>query len=306
MKLLDPNIIAPDIIYNNIQKKHAWNDPPDLAATHVEELYSVTSHLLDAKFSEQIKHDFTACYSEMYFAAALMERSSFEITHPSDEGADFFVKNLNCWLEVVAATNGVEGNPNTIPKQKMNVVQSYPEKQVILRLSNAFYTKANKLRNDIKKGLICKDQPIILCISGGGLIENIPMHAEGGYPVITKAVLPVGDMMFWLNRETHKLVSNEYKYREGVNKNTTNGESMISTDFFLNEEYNHISAVIYSWANAANPINRDRWGCDFYTVHNPSAINKLPSGIIRCGTEYPVTMNAESFTMEPSISHEKS
>lgn len=306
MKLLDPSITAPDIIYNNIQKKHAWNAPRDLAANHVEELYSVTSHLLDAKFPEQIKHDFTACYSEMYFAAALMERSSFEMTHPSDKGADFFVENLNCWVEVTAATDGEEGNPNTIPKRKKNVAQRYPEKQVILRLSSAFYTKANKLKNDIDKGLISKDQPIIICISGGGLIENLPMHAEGGYPVIAKAVLPIGDMVYWINKATHKISSTEYRYREGVNKNTKDGESMISTDFFLNEEYNHISAVIYSSANAANPMHRDKWGCDFYTVHNPSAINKLPVGFIQSGAEYPVTSNDDSFTMESVLSHEKS
>ena len=151
MKLLDPNITAPDTRYNNIQKPLDWNNPPDLASRHVEELYSLTSHILDAKFREQIKHDFASCYSEMYFSATLMERSCINVTHPSDKGADFYLENIRCWAEVVTATDGEEGNANTIPQPKLNEVQSYPEEQVVLRLSSVFYTKANKLKNDIKK-----------------------------------------------------------------------------------------------------------------------------------------------------------
>ncbi|MBM4055237.1 MAG: hypothetical protein FJ264_11340 [Planctomycetes bacterium] len=307
MKLLDPNIAAPDIRYNNIQKPIGCNNPPDLAIRHVKELYSLTSHILDSGFREKIKLNFAACYSEMYFAASLMERSKIDVTHPSDEGADFYLKNLDCWAEVVTATDGKEGNPNTIPQPKFNEVQSYPEEQLVLRLSSVFCDKAKKLKEeDIKKGRIDENQPIIICISGGWLTERLPMHPEGGYPVIAKTLLPIGDFVLWINTKTNTITSHEYKYREGMSKKTNAGQKMISTDFFLNAEFNHINAVVYSWANAANPIERSKWGCDFYTVHNPFAKNKLPLGFIRCGIEYPVTANEKSFTMDPPIDHERS
>jgi hypothetical protein len=280
--------------------------PLKISSTYVEELYATTSDILDAKFREQIKYDFASCYSEMYFSAALMERGKYIVTHPSDKGPDFFLDNLDRWVEVVTATDGDEDSENSIPQPKQNEVKSYPEQQVILRLSSVVYTKANKLKNDIEKGIIRENQPIIICISGGWLSERIPMHPEGGYPVIAKTVLPIGDLVFWMNRETNTITSRTFNYREGVNKITSNGEKQISTDFFINEGFNHISAVVYSYANAGNPIRKQRWGSDFYTIHNPLAKNKLPLGFIKCGIEYPVSVDENSFTMEPQINHEKS
>lgn len=304
MKLLDPYAIAPDIRYINIQKLLPWNDPPDLANRHVEELYSVTSDILDSNFTEKIKYDFAACYSEMYFSGSFRERSKLKVTHSSDEGADFFLPDLNGWAEVVTATDGEEGNKNTIPKPKSGKTNSYPEEQVILRLGSAFYTKASKFKNDILKGLIATDQPIIICISGGWLAERIPMYPVGGYPQIVKVLLPIGDLVFWINKDTKKITLHQYKYRAGINKKSKTGEILIETDFFLNQEYGHISAVVYSWANAGNPIERKKWGGDFYTIHNPQAINKLPVGFIKCGIEYEVKTDEKSFTILPEINHE--
>jgi hypothetical protein len=64
--------------------------------------------------------------------------------------------------------------------------------------------------------------------------------------------------------------------------------------------------VIYSWADAGNPIERERWGSDFYIIHNPRATNPLPSGFAKCGIEYSVTVKPDSFTLKPAINHEES
>jgi hypothetical protein len=306
MELLIDDPKATDPAYINLQKDLFWLDPPDLARQHVEELYACTKDILDKKFVEKCKRSFHSCYAEMYFAAAFRTRCGITVTHPSDQGPDFFLNNINAWAEVIAPTDGEPGNPNTVPNQVNGVSRSYPEDKVILRLCNAFETKAQKMRKDINKSIVDTCQPIVICISGGGMNERIPMYPVGGYPQIVKALLPVGDLIFWMNRETREVMSKEYKYREGVDKTTGDGNIIISTEPFLNEEYSHISAVVYSWANAGNPIERKKWGSDFFVLHNPRAINPLPRGFVNCGQEYNVAVADDSFTMEPVINYEMS
>jgi len=306
MTLLKNDPKATDSAYRNIHKDLFWLDPPDLARIHVEELYTVAKNALDKKFSEQIKYNFHACYAEMYIAATFIDRLNMDILHPSDKGADFYINSLNCWVEVVAATDGDSDNPNSLVDLQPGKVQSYPEEQVILRLSSAFFDKSKKLRSDIEKGLISPSQPIIICISGGGMKERLPIYPVGGYPQIFKSLLPIGDLVLWMNRASMEVRSHEFKYRQGVKKKTSSGEKLIETEFFLDEKYAHISAVVYSWADAGNPAPREKWGCDFFTVHNPLAKNKLPLNFIQCGKEYPITVSNDSFTIEPVIDHEES
>lgn len=147
MKLINPDPKATDILYNKIQNERAFLNPPLLALNRVEQLYEITHDLLDAKFKKQIKHDFTGCYSEMYFAAAFRHRLVLTLTHPSDEGPDLFIDDFNCWAEVTAVGDGQEGNENTVPKTVMGKVQSSPENQVILRLTNAFISKQELLKS---------------------------------------------------------------------------------------------------------------------------------------------------------------
>jgi hypothetical protein len=304
--LLTDDPKATDQAYINLQKDLFWLEPPDSARKHVEELYAETSSILDKKFVEQCKYNFHSCYAEMYFASVLQNRCGYELTHPSDTGPDFFIPKLNSWLEVVSLTDGKEGNPNSIPKAISGQVSRYPEDKVILRMCNAFETKAKKMVQDIEKGIIQPNEPIIVCISGGGLEERIPMYPEGGYPQIVKALLPVGALTFWFSRDSRELVSREYEYRESINKVTQNGDLKIGTEAFLNDNHTHVSAVIYSWADAGNPIERERWGSDFYIIHNPRATNPLPSGFAKCGIEYSVTVKPDSFTLKPAINHEES
>ena len=214
MKLLDPSFNAPDVLYNNIQKPIDSYEPPDLAQSHVEELYQLTSQILDSNFRTQIQYDFASRYCEMYFAGVILDRLKLEIAHPSDEGPDFFLSDFNCWVEVTKATDGDESSENKIPQPILEEVNDYPENEIILRLSNSFASKANKLKTDIEKGIIQPHQAVILCISGGWLSDRIPSYAVGSYPQIVKALLPMGDQVFWIGQSIKEIVKTEHKYRE--------------------------------------------------------------------------------------------
>lgn len=301
MTLFDDDEVT-DQAYVNIKNGLFWLSPPNSARTHVEELHSETKHLLDKKFYTQLKNDFHACYAEMYFAATLQSRCGHQLTHPSDEGLDFYIPKFNCWIEVVNATDGEHGKVDSIPSIDFNQYAGYPEDKVILRLTNAISEKFKKIRSDMEKDLLKPDQPIVLCISGGSLSERIPMYPEGGFPQIVKALLPVGDLKLWLARDTQQVVSKEFVYKGSVHK--ANG-STVSTECFLDEAYRCISAVIFSYTHAGMPCERSERGCDFYTVHNPLATNPLPKGFINCGVEYTASLDEELVTINPAVCHER-
>lgn len=305
MALLENDPNASDPSYINVQKDIFWLDPPDLARKHVEELYELTHDVLDKKFTNQCKHNFHSCYSEMYFAATFRIRCGFAVTHPSDRGPDFFLTDSNSWAEIVSATDGEVGNPNSISSPIEGELNEYPEAKIILRLTSAFETKALKMKSDIEKGIIKASQPIIVCISGGGLKEKFPIYQTGGYPQIVKALLPVGDIVYWKNPQTGKLLTIEHQFREGVNKITSNGHLQINTNPFLKEEYSHISCVIYSLADPGNPLDKDNWGNDFFTIHNPMAQNPIPTGFINCGHEYTVSVSKDHFDID-TFNHKSS
>lgn len=305
MKLITPDPEATDDNYIHIQDERKYLSPPTLALDLVEQLYLITRDLLDSKFQKQIKHDFAACYSEMYFAATLRHRLKLTLSHPSDKGPDLFVDDLNFWAEITTPGDGQEGNENSVPHLSYKEAQSYPETQVILRLTNAFVSKAMIIQNYIDNKIIQPDQKIIICISGGWMSERLPHSPISGFPQIVKALLPIGDLVLHIDTKEKEIIDRNFNYRDSVNKKLKDGNKAISTQFFLDPHYSFISGVLYSYANAFHPIEIERLGCDFFFVHNPLAKNKIDECSIKCGTEYVVELNSESFTMKP-IDHEES
>ena len=106
MKLLHQDQKATDPLYHKIQEEHPSFDPPTLWQDRVEALYETCHKLVDKKFRSQIKHDFASCYSELYFCTTFIKGLGLDVIHPSDKGPDYYLHNLDCWAEIVTATNG--------------------------------------------------------------------------------------------------------------------------------------------------------------------------------------------------------
>lgn len=96
MKLFCPNAKAKDRRYHNVYKPWDRFDPPTLLRDRAEALYEICQKYLYKMFRSQIKSDFAPCFSELYFCAIFKRRLGFNISHPSDKGPDFFIKELNC------------------------------------------------------------------------------------------------------------------------------------------------------------------------------------------------------------------
>ncbi|WP_423907016.1 hypothetical protein [Candidatus Spongiihabitans sp.] len=304
MNLIENDAKATNSAYKAIQNAQVGCERLGAIRQHVEEIYSLTKDVLDKKFREQIKHDFHSCYAEMYVAAVLRDRYGFNVSHPSDEGPDLFLEDSNCWIEVVSVTDGSPDKLNSVSELIPCKGQKNPENKVILRLSSVFWKKSKKMMCDRRKGIVDSSAPIIICISGGAMTERIPIVPIGGLPPIVRAVLPISGAYLLINRKTN-VGSIEYKYSESVNKKSPTGNVSINTDYFLTDEHSHISAVVYSSANAGDPLSRDKWGCDFIKICNPKATNPLPRDFFKCDEEYSVSVTTDGFTIK-EVSKQKS
>ena len=242
MKLFCPDTKASDPSYDSVYKPWDRFNPPTLLRDRAEVLYKICHKYLDKKFRSQIKSDFSSCFSELYFCAIFKKRLGFKISHPSDKGPDFFINELNCWAEVTATKNGAKENLNSIPEPPApGIVGSQPRDQMVLRITSAFSSKAQKIKAYIDEGIIEDNQPAIICISGGWIEPYFRKHTRGE---ILEALLPF-DIALNLttpDRPYYGLEPKEPIIKKG-------GDFPVNSDYFANREYSHISAVIFSDAN---------------------------------------------------------
>lgn len=296
--LIDNKSLGKDPRYQNVQKDNPMHEPPNLSLLTLERMYERCADLFDKKFKSQIKSDFCACYAELYFAATLRVRFNLNVVHKADNGPDFFLPEQSMHCEVTAITNGKSGDKNSIPAFQAGISYTHPERQIILRITNAFSEKSKKIKNDILKGLVEDNESVVIVISANGISDRIPMYYEDSFPEVVKALLPVADPIYWINPKTGKQVSKEYKWNSFVKKVRNNDEINISTESFLSEEHSHISAVVYSWHCVFDATTDDCLGNDFFILHNPLAKNPIKKGLFFSGVEFVVESVEDGFTIK--------
>lgn len=302
MALLQGDPQATDPLYHKIQENHPHFDPPTLLRDRVEDLYNICKDLLDRKFTSQIKHNFASCYSELYFCTTFLKRLDLRVTHPSDQGPDYYLPDIDCWAEIVTLTNGDRDNPNSISRPPIVAVSSFPKDQIVLRITNSFTYKAEKVFEYIRKGLVKDSQRIIICINGGWLdaFWRFPSYAVGGFPQVVNALLPIGNMVLNMDKKDMTIVGRTFESCDFVvKKNNRTGSQSIKTGYFVDPKYARISAVVYSYANVTDSIETNDLGRDFYIIHNPLAKHPLPVGSFKCGTEYKIETDDNFINITP-------
>ena len=238
MKLLHHDPKATDPLFHNIQEDQPHFDPPSALRDRVESLFETCHELVDKKFSSQIKHDFASCYSELYFCTTFIKRLGMKVTHPSDKGPDYYLQSLDCWAEIVTISNGDKSKPNSISKPELGILRDgfADQDKVILRITSCFIDKADKILTYIENGIIRSSQRTIICISGGWIdpFSRLPLYPEGSFPAVVKALLPIGNMVLFMNREKMTVVGTTAQYRGHVTKKNQNkdGEAIKNGLFY--------------------------------------------------------------------------
>lgn len=197
-------------------------------------------------------------------------------TKKNQKGPDLFAANPDVWIEAIMP--GLGTGPDAMEYPPMGEVYDTPVDSFILRLRCAFETKAGKMTEYIKTGLIQPGQATVIAISGALLPTAI---GEGPVPRILKALLGVGNPVLDIARRTGQIVGHSVEHRDEVKKESG---AAIRTDPFLDPAYSHVSAVVYSascWVN-----HPKKPGIDFTIIHNENANIKLPHGWLQVGDEY--------------------
>ena len=155
----------------------------------------------------------------------------------------------------------------------------------LLRITTVLKAKSNKILEDVDKGRVKDNQPVILFLSTGQLIDWLPMNPKGDICSFIRAILPISEPTLMINMVT-KASRLCRKYQFGIPKKNV----VVENDFFLEKQNELISAVVFSYCSIYNrfdnPSSSFKDGDDFIVVHNPLAKNPIPHRLLKCREEY--------------------
>ncbi|MDD5014043.1 MAG: hypothetical protein PHW73_02930 [Atribacterota bacterium] len=260
----------PEIKTNNdlqkIKKEYPEYDPYYILSGCEKErkdifdsLWQIYQPLADNNFLSDCKKHFHQRVWEMYLGVTLIKNgldiSSFK------KGPDFVVnkgEKDEIFIEATACTRGnaIDAVPEEYFAEKSEKVriQDVPYDKMLIRLTNSLDSKYKKYKNFIKK----KEKPYIIAINrfALGYLDNIPL--------ILKCLFGLGFQSFKMI--DNKLFNAGWTMKKRIFKENS---SEVSTLFFDQEEYDIVSAVIYSEKSILN--HPKEIGSDCILVHNPKA-----------------------------------
>lgn len=267
---------ASDPFYNHIRDNHDRKD----AYNFVEGMWQKYEAYAEPDFLDNAMKDFHAKSWEMYLGC-LFKDYGFDLQKKTKkEGPDLHLRwnNRSIWVEATAPESGT--GVNAVPDYKFNEVSDQPVDQIILRLTSAIQEKFKKYKGYMDKEIIKPDDFFVIAINGGRIRHAI---AEQHIPYVIKSVLPFGNLVLTLRKDSMEIVGSNYEYMDTIS--TVKG-SPVATNIYENKDYAGISAVIYSWMNIVN--RPSKIGIEIHLVHNPLADNKLPFAIFPFGTKWRV------------------
>lgn len=256
-----------------------------------ESLWAVYEEYADDHFLTEIRSQFYERYWEMYLTVKMLE-SNFQLGS-ANSGPDILMNHEDekIWIEAVTSGNGDPvHNPDVIPEIECGIAQTVPVDRILLRLRSSIEEKSRKCLEYIENSTIEPDEPYVIALNGAKL--NFMIRTDE-IPYILKAILPIGDYFYNFDSEESGIT-----HRDIITSETG---AEVSTNIFLDDEYNHISAILYSNTHAGN-FNQES-GDDFILIHNPKAVNPLPINIIKKGKVITIAINenGDSFTYQTNI-----
>lgn len=264
---------AEDNKYNVIRDEPRFSQDKEF----IEEMWSQYQPYADRHFLLESRKNFKQRIWEMYLACSLIAKG-FSITS-DDKGPDIRIskEGVVIWIEAVAPKAGT-GN-DAVTELQPQTIRDVPDDQIKLRYRSAIEEKYNKKYKKYLLEKIVKPNDCYIIAINGSAIPSARREIE--IPRIIRSVLPFGNETLRINVEEYEVVDRYYQYQDQVRK--VSGFS-VSTDIFLNNQYDGISAVLYSCVDVLN--RPQEFGDDFVLLHNPLAKNKLERGLIKLGREY--------------------
>ena len=282
-RLFIDDITSSDELYRIIRDEERCAKPK----SDMENLWGTYHPYADGDFPKQLAQDFHARFWEMYLTCTLIY-NSFKVLPKQTraKGPDIKIDHASTtiWVEAVIPTSGDPSKPDSVPNLQMGVAQQVPDDQIILRYRSVIRDKYWKYLED--KNITDKDCYII-ALNGCKI-----RHGDREPPRIVRSVLPFGWDVVTVDTSSHKVVNRGYQYRSSLRKASG---SPVDTDIFTKPEYQHISAVMFSNVDVANPTSV--MGEDFIIVRNPLASRQLPDDFPKVGREYQAELSQSEITL---------
>ena len=244
-------------------------------------------------------HEFSSRFWEMYLVTSFLE-DEFCLLKKKTEGPDIKIKlgDRIIWVEAVVPGPGGETNNDRVPDLEYEVAREIPDKQMKLRLTNAFSEKFCKYKNYRKKDLVKEEDDYVIAING-----SLIGRSERDVPRIVRTLFPIGNPVLHVRVPNNfaqgaEIVERSHEYQGEIVKSEG---SKVPTNPFLNDKYTGVSAVLYSDCDLFNfdytgNSNYRRLSRSFTLVHNPKRHlihTKGTSGFLRCGTGYYATSDTK-------------
>lgn len=239
----------------------------------IVELFSYLDGLEDSHFEYQLDQDPYARLWEM-MVAKILKVEGHE-PKSTDQGPDFFVEKdgKRVFIEAICPGPGDDGNPNSVPPviYDVTVAQRVPIAQIVLRILSALDEKKKKYKKYFDCGIVSPSDICIIALS----LSKFRRAYRLNPPIILRATHGLGNEYFIFGTGEDD-AEEGFASCESIQKFSG---TEIDTRFFLSEENDLISAVLYA-------------DCSFFSlvfdvfaesmiIHNPKARVPLPKGFFK-------------------------
>ncbi len=255
----------------------------------------VNSGLADSNFLNRLTsgHDptFWSCLSEALLADRL-KNFTFPSRSRIGEGPDFLIMagEKRVWIEVICP------EPRGLSEdwtQFSEGVTDFPHESILLRWTAAIKEKTEKLigrssnphSGYLHSGIVAPDDAYVIAVNGVQL-RNGPFSSHLGisqFPFAIEAVFPVGPYQLTINRDTHQVTDRGHQHRPNIiNRNGAH----VPAYAFLDPRFKPISAIWAVDLNGGSVIGNSE---PMTVVHNPNAINPIPTNYLPALDEFVAT-----------------
>lgn len=250
----------------------------------VQQLWELVEPFVDTRRPQAAAADFNSTFWEIYLAAALLH-AKISLVPRSErrckDGGPDIEATPTAWIEAILGTGGKTehgiADPEVPDISKGAAAYWVPDDKILVRIETALRTKREKYVAYRSRGIVLENEPYVIAVNGGSMPFG---RIDTEIPRVVRAVFGLGELTVTIDRETLKVVKEEYPLQLSV----SSGKNEILLGLFARPEYAFVSAILWGTADVLNLP--DVLGRDLILVRNPNASAPMPHGWFREGREY--------------------
>lgn len=158
----------------------------------------------------------------------------------------FEVNGQVVWIEAISPTPGPDLPPDWTAFDPANPgpwVGNVPNREMLLRWTGAFNTKAEKCKEYRRRGVVRRNDGFVIAIDGSQLSKSPDTHGVSQMPFVVEAVFPIGPIAVGIDPDTGKL-GPAFRTVEVIVENRN--KSPVYKERFFRPEFAGVSAVLGS------------------------------------------------------------